>query len=383
MSTIDDATLKDTVDTYRQLGGNIRATAEAFGIARSTVRDRLKTATGRGIGSTVSADPLPIGQNLDGLSTLYRVENEDGKRVLQWVKSKREPSVADVVSIVAETMKGIKSPPLLSDPIPFANAQLLTAYIFADVHLGMYSWKEETGQDYDVDIASTLLKGAMQELVANAPSSQTGLILNVGDFFHSDNDENRTRRSGNVLDSDTRYAKVLRTGVELEVAAVHLALQKHPKVIVRNLQGNHDPYSALALTQSIAMYFHDEPRVLVDTTPSPFFFLRHGKVLIGATHGDMAKPADMAGIMAAKAPAVWGATTHRYIYMGHIHRKTRGSKSSDENGGAIWETFQTIAPRDAWGNSMGFNAGRSMQAITHDAETGEKFRWTADVKGPE
>jgi hypothetical protein len=34
------------------------------------------------------------------------------------------------------------------------------------------------------------------------------VILNLGDFFHADNELNRTQVSGNALDVDTRYAKV-------------------------------------------------------------------------------------------------------------------------------------------------------------------------------
>lgn len=380
MSTVDDKTLRETVEAFKHTGGNQNATASNLHIARSTLQNRLRVASARGLVPGVAEGGVPEGSSLAGTSTLFRVDGGDGASpVLQWVKAKREPDYRDVAEIVAEAMEGITSPALLSDPLPYTNDALLTMYPIADLHLGMYAWKEETGESYDLDIASKTMRGTMEELVANAPSSSTALILNLGDFFHSDSDENRTRRSGNALDTDTRYAKVLRTGVELEVAAIHLALQRHAHVFVRNLQGNHDPYAALALTLAIDAYFKKEPRVFVDTTPSPFFFHRHGRVLLGATHGDMAKPTDMVGIMAAKRAEDWGQSDFRYIFLGHFHSHRKGQQIG-EVGGAQWEVLQTIAPRDAWGNSMGFTAGRSAIAVTYHKERGEMVRQTVNVR---
>src|SRR5262249_31968355 len=153
--------------------------------------------------------------------------------------------------------------------------------------------------------------------------SDTAIILNLGDFFHSDSNENRTRRSGNPLDVDTRYAKVLHTGVALLCWVVDKALGRHNTVIVRNLQGNHDPYAALALTIAVDAYYRNEPRVKVDTSPAPYFFHRFGKVLIGATHGDMAKAEDMPGVMAGMVPEMWGLSQYRYVYCGHWHSKRK------------------------------------------------------------
>ena len=214
-------------------------------------------------------------------------------------------------------------------------------------------------------------------LVANAPSAKTGIILNLGDFFHSDNDSNRTPKSGHALDVDGRYAKILRVGVDLLIHCIQLALQRHEKVVVRCLPGNHDPYASLALATALGAFFSKSPRVTVDADPSPFFKYRFDKVLIASAHGDMIKAADMPGFVAATWPEDWGATRFRYVYLGHVHHRSVGG---GEKAGVVWETFQTLAPKDIWHHSSGYVSGRSMVSITHHRAKGEVKRSTVSVK---
>lgn len=268
---------------------------------------------------------------------------------------------------------------LINAPNTTTQDDLLTVYVISDHHLGLYAWAEETGTDYDTAIASKVLREAMAELVSVAPASRHALILNLGDFFHSDNDENRTRRSGNALDVDTRYARVLKVGVELKIATIEYALQRHMYVETRDLQGNHDPYAALALQVATQQFFRSNPRVVVHVDPAPFYWKEFGKVLIGSTHGDMAKPIDMPGIMAAKQAEAWGRTQHRYIYIGHTHQKQVGG---GEKAGAQWEVFRCLAAKDAWANAKGYVSGRSMVSITHHKEKGEWMRQTVNYEGP-
>lgn len=369
--------LQAALKAMEEANGNVSLAARRLGVPRTTLRNRLREATIRGLGSHFSGS-IPEGLVVSGTSTLY---NENGK-VSQWVKTKVEPALEDVIAALRETFEAYKeqSPIILPPYHGAGRPDLLTVYPIADLHFGMYSWMEETGVDYDMYIASKLLRDTAAELIAGAPSSDRAVVLNLGDFFHSDSNENRTRRAGNALDVDTRYAKVLRTGCQLLIDVVVLALQKHDTVVVRNIPGNHDPYAALALTLALDMFFKGDPRVTVDTDPSPFWFYTHGKVMLGATHGDMVKIEDMAGVMAAKQPVEWGKTVYRYVYAGHIHKNMK--KLISEGSGAQLEVFETLAPRDAWGNSMGFTANRSMVAITHHRERGEVSRLTQNIAGP-
>lgn len=378
--TIHSKDLEQTIEVYNATGQNQSETARQLNIARSTLQHRLQLAAQRGLLGPTDGRVSP-GFLITGKTTLYRPSrsgDDEGEVVLEWVRTQAErKSLDDILSYIKDAFSTL--PARVDFPVAPAlvSSDLVTVYIVADLHLGMYAWDEETGHNYDLMIAERLLTESMEELVAGSPPSHTAIILNLGDFFHSDSDENRTRRSGNALDVDTRYAKVLKSGVTLKVRLTEMALQKHQEVIVRDLKGNHDPYAALALSIATDAYFHKEPRVLVDTSPSPFWFYKWGKVMLGATHGDMAKAVDMPQIMASKEPKMWGDTIYRYSYSGHLHNKQK--LPPKEGKGAEVEVFQTLAPRDAWGDSMGYGAGRSMVSITHHKEYGEKMRLTVNV----
>jgi hypothetical protein len=315
---------------------------------------------------------VPEGHTVKGISALV---DGAGRTIQQWVKTKSESSdfVIDALKTTFEQYKGRAKP---VPPPKHANDDLLTVYPIGDFHAGLYSWSAETGEDWDLSIAERVLRGTMADLVSSAPASETGLVLSLGDFFHMDDASNRTPASGHALDVDTRRAKVLQVGVQLLIDCIEMALAKHRKVIVRCLAGNHDPATTPALNIALWAFFNKNDRVFVDCSPSKFFYHQFGKVMIAATHGDMCKMADLPGVMASSQPSFWGISRFRYGYTGHIHHKSQVCK---EINGVICESFQVLPPSDAWHSGMGFGSGRSMQAITHHRETGEKFRHIVSI----
>ena len=375
MMVLQDDVLKQTVEAYEKHGFNQNATARSLGIARSTLQVRLSLATAKGIGSTLSQRPLPEGSALQGTTTLY---DAAGSPRLQWVKAR--------VETVEQTIAGIKGAfadwDLAKKPTPKHpqnSSNGITLYPIADLHFGMYAWKEETGDDYDTDIAQHSLLDNLSTLVGRSPKTETAIILNLGDFFHSDNDEQKTRHSGVKLDVDTRYARVLREGVQLMLDATALAKKRHRYVMVKNIPGNHDPYGSLALTTAMAAYFADDPDVIVDTEAAPIWTHLYHQTLLVAMHGDMAKPQELPGIAAARWPELWGEAKWRYGYTGHIHQRRVLKADAFERGGMEVEVLRTIAPKDAWSTQMGHTARRSLVSITHSGTYGEVSRQTVNV----
>lgn len=373
----DKKTLLDTLTMFEESGRNYSETARRMGLARSTIQQRVQRSAITGLSGAPANAPPPGFL----VRKVTRNQKPDGQILSEWVHLLPEgfdyETTMDAIEQVMAKYAGII--PLIPSPTTFPNADLATFYPIIDHHLGLYAWEAETGANYDLAIAQKILRSSLEELVAGAPASEQSVILNIGDFFHSDDNTNRTRRSGNILDADGRYAKILEIGIDLEIYAIELALTKHSRVEVRNLPGNHDPYASLALNAAIRMAFRDNPRVHVSRDPSPFYFWRFGKVLVGATHGDMIRHTDMPQVLAAYAAKDWGETEHRYVYLGHVHHKSIGG---GEKFGATWETFRTLAPKDAWASQSGFASGRSMVAITHHREHGEKYRNTVTIAGP-
>lgn len=362
---------EEAFELVQRYGDKAKA-SRATGIPTGTLHNRLKRGADLyGLGGA-TAKPAPSGHVVTGTSTL--VNPQTGEAMLEWVKTKAETHSESAKDALIEAFQGFKgSAPKIQVPSRL-DKDMLTVYPIADHHLGLYAWAEEAGDDYDLEIGEKVLKTAMGRLVDASPPSETAIILNLGDFFHSDTSMNKTLRSGHVLDVDTRFSKVLRVGVELLVDCINAALEKHKRVFVRCLPGNHDEHTAQALTIALAMFYRGKKRVDIDEDPSRFFMHHFGQNMLAATHGDMIKLPDMAGVMAARYPAEWGATKHRVGFQGHVHQK-----SVIEKNGATCETLNTLTAKDAWSAGMGYTSARAMRAITYHREDGEVVRHTVTI----
>ena len=316
----------------------------------------------------------PDGYFVKGVSTLY-TNGEDGTQIsAQWVKTQADAQrqaeiVQELVDSWCEEAKG-KIKPVKVKQVEH-DADLLTIYPLGDPHFGMYAWGEETGKDFDLDIAEAQLFAAIDYLVDRSPASKRGVLCNLGDMFHSDNMDGVTARSGHSLDMDGRLQKVIQVGVRALRRCIHRMLEKHQTVEVVNAPGNHDHVLALALNVMMANIYENEPRVTVHSAPTMRHYIQHGKVLIGVVHGHQTRDNDLGAIMATEKAAEWGETEYRYFYRGHHHQ----DKVTELRGCKV-EQFRTLAPKDAYAAGGGYLSGQDMKAIVHHAEHGEIARHT-------
>jgi hypothetical protein len=371
-ATVRQLEILEAIDKH----GSQRAAAKALGVNKNTVDSALASLRKKAAlqGYSPAHDmtrTVPDGFKVRGVSSLY----VDGKLSSQWVKSsaddnRREEMLREFAANLADSVKGLA--PVSQGPEKKAS-DLLCVYPWGDPHFGMYAWWQDSGADFDLDIAEKLTCSAVDRLVSTAPDGSTGVLLNLGDMFHADNQKNVTQ-SGHQLDVDGRWAKVQQVGLRAKIHCIKRMLERHSLVLVRINKGNHDGHSSYALALMLSCYFHNDPRVVVDLSPSACWYLQFGKVLIASTHGDTIKGKDMMGVMAADKPVEWGATSHRYWYVGHVHHH-----DSKEYPGGIVEYFRTLAARDAWHQGQGYRAGRDMQLIVHHRVHGEIERHRVDV----
>lgn len=359
------------------LHGSARKAADALGVHPSAVtksiRALVRHAGTKGYAPAFDMTrPAPAGFRVKGTSTYY---DEEGKVRGQWVKTNRDHEQTEEVlrEFVQELCQDIKPLEPSACKQFQSAADLLAVYPMGDPHFGMYAWWQEAGANFDLDIAEKMTQGAIDRLVSSAPPSQTGLLLNLGDMFHADNQRNVTT-SGHQLDVDGRWKKTLQVGLRTMVYCVRRMLEKHHRVVFRINGGNHDGHSSYALALMMDCYFHLEPRVEVDLSPAVCWYHQFGNVLIGSTHGDTIKGADLLGVMAADEPEAWGNTRHRAFLCGHVHHQD----IKEYRGGTV-EYFRTLAAQDAWHRGQGYRAGRDMRCIVYHREHGELERHRVDA----
>lgn len=362
-------------------------TGNNFGWVR--FKNLLERAAARGLDGSLPGGPLPPGQILRGASALWSYPPRDPDadpdapppppvKRLEWVKSREddERSAESFALYVRSALSHLKgAAPAVAAPA-HVNEDLAVIYPRPDLHIGLLAWGQESGADWDLTIARRVLGEAAAALVAGAPPAHTGVVLGLGDFFHADDGTNRTRESQNALDVDGRYAKVIEAGVWLEIAKVQMALERHERVIYTAVPGNHDPHAYRALLIGVRMFFHGNERVTVDSNPAPYWYWRHGRCLIGATHGHRVKAPDLPMLMANHRPQDWGECPVRRYYVGHRHHK-----AMVEIGGVVVEQFGSPSAKDAYHAAGPWISGRGLVAITLHRERGEIGRQEYAITG--
>jgi hypothetical protein len=284
------------------------------------------------------------------------LEDDPAGRVLVWHKTKPEhaamiEALREAIDELADT---VKPPPVLPRLHRACTEDLLAVYAFGDPHGGMFARGKETrGEDYDLAAFEQLHAGAVDHLASLAPPAAEALLVCVGDLLHCDTAENRTARAGHALDVDTRFAKVIAAVERTWIRMVWRALERHARVKVILATGNHDPHGSYWLSRVLTAHFRTEPRVTIDDNAGGrFHYHRHGRCLLGVTHGDMAKPKVLGEVMTRDQDT--RADDFRHWYTGHLHtdqRLTLGSCTVD--------VLPTLAPGDAWSAAMGYRSPRS------------------------
>lgn len=361
------------VRLYEELG-SVRAVARALGVAASSVRKALQR---RGVLKKAAVPLLEPSTTaeLRGTTTLVRTSEEERKRtgvLLQWLRhdEERERQLESYRQAVAGIASGVECQ---GGAVPCPTGlreDTLVVLPLGDPHVGMLSWAPETGANWDLGIAERVLVGAVQAAVDLAPPAARCLLVNLGDFFHADDQSNQTRRSGHQLDVDGRWSKVLEVGVRVMVRMVEACRQKFGHVVVDNVIGNHDGHSAVFLQHVLRAWFRADPRVTVLVDPK----MRHyhevwGSSLIVSHHGHTTKGEALPGIVAAEARKLWGQTEATYIYTGHVHHD-----SLREFPGATVETVNTLAARDAYAAAGGWLSRRELKLDVFDKTHGRVAR---------
>ncbi|RVN04629.1 oxidoreductase [Sinorhizobium meliloti] len=385
--------LEERVAAYKSYGSQ-RLAALALGIGKSTMGDSLKAAAERGL---LGTDPVLPGYAIKSIAsktadgawikqtkaagevfvtpegfTPKRISNlsdSQGRTIARW--DIVEPDKAQQMAAMRAVLDGFKDDLPRASPIAapaHTIDDLLNQYTITDHHLGALAWNEETGGgDYDLRIGEQLIIDWFAAAIAQSPPAKRAVFAQLGDFLHYDSFKSITPEHGHLLDSDSRYPKMVRAAIRIVRKVIRMLLEKHEQLDVIMCDANHDPAGEVWLREMLAAFYEDEPRVAVDTNPGTYSVVEHGDVSLFYHHGHRRGVKNVDSILVGKFRKVYGRTRLSYAHTGHKHSDEL--KTTDL---MKVEQHETLAAPDAYGSN--WLSGRSAKVITYHKDFGEDGR---------
>ncbi|KRQ11949.1 hypothetical protein AOQ73_05950 [Bradyrhizobium pachyrhizi] len=409
---LTDEELQARVDVYNEAHKNGAEAARRLGIDRKALRDSLKSAAKRGLmlqepaawpgfkitreskttrvdkdGNESSAQSVTQAIDAEGgdftvppthlMGKITYQVSGDGKIERSWPRVSPDDNLraAAMREMVAAMVSELPRAEPVTAPVAVLNDKC-NQYTLTDYHFGQMSWGEETGgADTDLKIQERLWCDWWAYAIKNAPDADTGILANIGDLVHFDGLKSVTPEHGHVLDSDSRFSKIVRTVIRCYRFAVHELLKKHSRVHLIFSDANHDPASEIWLRELFAAHFDDEPRVTVDRSPGSYNVFEWGLTSLFYHHGHKKKSKGPQGIdttWVGRFREVFGRTKFSYGHTGHLH----SDEMFTSNTGIKVERHETLAAPSSYEANAGYNSGRSAKVITYSKRFGECGRLT-------
>ena len=287
------------------------------------------------------------------------------KQVLFELQNVRQEFLEDLKKLSPQVPSNFRKQP--------QEGKLLEITVF-DLHFGKVAWHEEVGENYNIEIATQRFNDCIDYFMdLYKGTSLDRILLPISnDFFNSDRSHPfNSTTSGTPQEEDTRWQNTFRKGRELLITNIQ-KLSKIAPVEVKVVPGNHDYERSFYLGDSLEGWFHNDQNVNIDNSPNPRKYFSYGKNLIGFTHGNNEKLADLPMIMAQENPTAWAMSYYREFHLGHLHHKKEGRfNATNELQGVMVRHMSSLSGTDSWHHKKGYiGARKSAEAFLWDKEKG-------------
>lgn len=242
----------------------------------------------------------------------------------------------------------------------------------ADVHFGKLATSFESGDEYTISIAKDRVLSGVQGLIDKSQGFAIDKVLFVlgNDILHIDTPR-RTTTSGTPQDTDGMWFDAFLKAKETVIEVIEMLVPLAP-VHVQYDPSNHDYMSGFYFADTIASWFHNAANVTFNTSISHRKYFQYGNSLIGTTHGDGAKVADLPLLMAQESGKLWADTKHRYFYIHHGHHKMK-----NDHIGVTVEMLRSPSGTDSWHHRNGYqHSPKAIEGFIHCKQHGQVSRLT-------
>lgn len=240
----------------------------------------------------------------------------------------------------------------------------------ADVHIGKLCEAFENGEDYNNQIAVQRVLEGVQGILDKSSGFNIDKILFIGgnDILHIDTPKRQTT-SGTPQDTDGMWYSNFLIAKQLYVEILEKLIGVADVHFTFN-PSNHDYTHGFFLADVIKTYFKGCSNITFDCSIAHRKGFMYGKNLIGTTHGDGARSADLPLLMATEFPNEWAETKHRYVYTHHVHHKV-----SKDYIGVTVESLRSPSGTDSWHHKNGYqHSPKAVEGFIHHKELGQVAR---------
>ena len=257
-----------------------------------------------------------------------------------------------------------------------------------DLHGGLFSWRNETGEDYDLHIAKQRLEIAMEDVKNRCIGKKLKGIffVTLGDLLNFDNEEQSTTKR-TPQQSDGRTAKVHDLILDTLIDAITMLGNIAPVEVVY-LPGNHDLITGRMLMVAVKMAFRNDKNIHFDVSPNPLKSRRFGNVMVGWTHGDMPEK-NMGSWLPQMARSDFGECSVVEVHAGHFHKQNTKEKSvtvrnynqTFEDNGVVVRYLPTISSASGWAHQQGYSKTvKTIMSFLWNEQTGLRDIWFSGVE---
>ena len=246
----------------------------------------------------------------------------------------------------------------------------------ADIHIGKYAVKKETGEDYNSKIATERVLEGINGLITKSKGFEIDKILFCigNDILHIDN-VYQTTTKGTIQDTDGKWWEHFEIALDLYIKCVE-TLRLIAPVDVLHSMSNHDYQSGFHLAHALQCWFRTDKDITFDISVAHRKYYHYGKNLIGLEHGDGAKMDSLPLLMAQEKPDEWSKSKYRYWYLHHVHHKVKHKwlDAKDFIGVSV-EYMRSPSGTDSWHSRKGYTGvQKAVEGFIHQKDSGQVAR---------
>ena len=250
-----------------------------------------------------------------------------------------------------------------------------------DLHIGKISMADEVGHTYNSEVAVSLFEKAIERLLKYTKLFHIDrIVFPIGNDMLNSDGFSMTTTNGTPQHDDVNWQRSFTYCREVIVKIVDM-LRKIAPVDVIVVPGNHDFERMFYIGDAIYCWYNNCEEVQVFNDMSPRKYYRYGKTLLGFTHGNNEKHADLPLIMAKEMPREWAEVEFTEWHTGHLHKsKSLNWVDIDERFGTVVRILPSLSGSDSWHHRNGYVKNiRSAQGYMWGYETGYKGHFQVNI----